>query len=227
MIKKLKFLSAFIFCSLAIAAQQTAPATNENYFLTDAEGRLLTDKSPYKVEGTNTFPELNCNAIVKTKTGNLYKDIQGRIDLIKNEFIFSVGNKELICTLPVEEVLFDGCSNSADPVLFRTGYPSIDQQNAKTYYQVLCEGRISLLKNYKVAWRDDKPFNSGTITRIFTTREILYLYMDGKIFKLEKNRSNLVDILASLNAHSFIAREKLNLKNESDLVKLVKYCNTL
>jgi hypothetical protein len=144
-----------------------------------------------------------------------------------NEFLYTLNEKEFICTLPVEQIDFDGCENDVTSARFKSGFPAIDNETQNSFYQVLAEGKASLLKKYSITWRDDKPYNSGTTTRIFTAREILYLNINGSMFKLDKNNSNLATILSSKMVNAYLAKEKRNLKKDDEVIRLIEYYNSL
>jgi len=69
-------------------------------------------------------------------------------------FIFTLKEQELLCTLPVAQIVFDSCEALLKGAIFKTGYPSIDKQNDKSFYQLLSAGKATLLKHYSITWQD-------------------------------------------------------------------------
>jgi hypothetical protein len=112
-------------------------------------------------------------------------------------FIFTLKEQELLCTLPVAQIVFDSCEALLKGAIFKTGYPSIDKQNDKSFYQLLSAGKATLLKHYSITWQDRTAFNTNNTTRIYKRLEQYYLYLKGQMFRLEKNKSNLPQLLAT------------------------------
>jgi hypothetical protein len=186
----------------------------------------LIKRTTFNEEGSTTLPANNCITTLKTKNGRVYNHVNGRIDLLTNHYIFTVNGQDLMFVLPVQQINFDSCYDSIlSGAIFKNGYPSINKQDSGTLYQVLSEGKGSLLKYYAIQWHDDKPFNTNNTTRIYKTIEHYYLYMDRQMFRLEKNKKNLAKLLAI--PEDYISKQNLNLKKEEDAIKLVRFYNSL
>jgi hypothetical protein len=184
----------------------------------------LIKRTTFNEEGFTTLPANNCLATLKTNEGKIYDHVNGRIDLLLNRFIFTINGQDLMFVLPIQQITFDSCYNTAlERALFKTGYPPVNMQNGKNFYQVLSEGKASLLKYYEIQWHDDKPFNTNNTTRIYKTIEKYYLYLNGQMFMLQKNKKNLEKLLPATT--DYVRKEKLDVRKEEDAIKLVAYYN--
>jgi hypothetical protein len=70
---------------------------------------------------------------------------------------------------------------------------------------------------------------SGERYKEFATYENMYLLKDGSMVRIKKDKSNLLDLLQdkSYAIKKYMIDQKLNLKNETHLIDLVKHYNTL
>lgn len=111
---------------------------------------------------------------------------------------------------------------------FRQGYPEIDNHTGATVYQALTFGpKIHLLKflSQKV---EDAPTLGDYSRREIVTSQQLYIYIPGgEIKKIKAGKQSMVDALPGMSAkiEETIKTGNLNLKNESDLITLVKALN--
>lgn len=172
-----------------------------------------------------SVPQTNCTAVLKTRDGKVYKPVSGRIDLTSGKFIYTIDQQDFLCTAPILQVVFDSCDKEFEGAIFETGYPAVDKQNNSDFYKVLVDGKATLLKYYAAEQTDDKlSYNSAGSTPLYKYVEYYYLYMDWQMFRLGRNNKKLTRFLSI--SPDYIAKKKLNLKNEPDIIKLVKYYNS-
>lgn len=223
--KRTLFVFLIILFSFSSFSQYIETKKNEDFYLKEQDGTFVQRRTSFTEEGPTTLPEKNCLVFFKTKDGKIYNRVRGRIDLLTNGFIYTLKEQDFMCTMPIEQIVFDSCDATLNGATFKNGYPPINKQNNKSFYQLLSEGKATLLKYHAIQWFDDKPYNTTNITRIYTRLEQYYLYLNGQMFKLEKNKRNLPKLLDIPANH--ISEQKLNLKKEEDAIKLVAYYNSL
>ncbi|MDQ6812243.1 MAG: hypothetical protein M3040_00665 [Bacteroidota bacterium] len=223
--KTLFFLIFAFLMTSSSFAQFIVTLKNEDGYLKNADGSLVQKTTTFVEEGSKSLPERNCATILKTTDGKVYKNVKGHIDLETEKFVFLVNEQEFNCTLPIDQIVFDSCDAVSKPALFKTGYPAIDKQNEKSLYLVLSQGKATLLKHYVVTWQDITPFNTTNTTRTYKQMEQYYLFLNGKMVRLEKNKDNLRELLEI--QRDYISLNKLNLKKDEDATKFVDYYNSL
>jgi hypothetical protein len=219
------FICCLFFLSFSSIAQSMETLTNEDGFLKNADGSFIQKTTTFNEEGFSSLPQKNCVVILKTKGGKVFNKVNGRIDLLTEGLIFTVREQDMMCALPIEQLLFDSCDAALSGALFKTGYPAVDKQTEKSLYQVLSQGKATLLKHYSVKFQDITPFNNTNTTRTYTQMQHYYLFLNGKMVSLEKNNTNLPELISS--AKDYLSANKLNLKKEADVTKLVDYYNSL
>ncbi|MCW3109587.1 MAG: hypothetical protein JWQ09_4093 [Segetibacter sp.] len=219
------FICCLFLLSFSSFAQYIVTLKNEDGYLKNADGSLIQKTTTFIEEGSSSLPQKNCLVVLKTRDGKAYNNVNGRIDLQTGGFIFTVKEQDFICALQVDQITFDSCDAALSGAIFKTGYPPVDKQNDKSLYQVLSQGKATLLKHYAVTWQDITLFNTTNTTRVYKQMEQYYLYLNGKMFRLEKNKDNLPGLLGS--SKDYISKNKLNLKKEEDAAKLIDYYNSL
>jgi hypothetical protein len=117
---------------------------------------------------------------------------------------------------------------SAKQVLFRQGYPDIDNHTDKSVYQVLSMGeKVQLLKYMTQKVEDAATLGDYSRRELVTTQQ-LYIYTPGgEIKKIKASKQSLVEALPAYSAkiEEVVNSNKLNLKNEAGITELVQALN--
>ncbi len=223
----------FSYCNLN-AQRNTISTTGkwgQQIFISDVNGQAFTNK--YAGIAGSVYDQSDYQlAKITLKDGRVYNDVKARINLLEHEvnFIASNGQEgylgkgmatELVYTVPKEF--------GQDLKVFQCGFPPIDNQNRISFYQILYNGKTSLLKSVYKTIQERNNDMSGERYKEFATYENMYLLKDGVMVRIKKDKSSLLALLQdkSQAIQQYINGQKLNLKNEADLIALVKYYNTL
>lgn len=159
-----------------------------------------------------------------------YKGISLRFNLYTNEIFFLLDSTVLVVSpnIPVVEFGISDKSDSNKVTIFRCGYPAINNNTAKTFYSVVVNNRIALLRHYDK--RIIEATNSiGAFERKFIDSELWYIYdsLENKMVQIKKNKSSL---LAALPEHSdkiqtIIQQKNLRLNTQEDWSILLNELN--
>ena len=118
-----------------------------------------------------------------------------------------------------------GNNGNLKQVIFKQGYPEIDNQTGKSVYQVLSIGpNVHLLKFLTQKVEDAATLGDYSRREIVTTQQ-LYIYTPGgEIKRIKANKQSVVDALPALSAKidEVVNANKLNLKNEAGIAELVE-----
>ncbi|MFM1756707.1 MAG: hypothetical protein RL621_1680 [Bacteroidota bacterium] len=232
--KNLLLCCSFLIVSLSYAQRNTISTTGkwgQQIFLSDVNGQAFTNK--YDGIAGSVYDQTEYQlAKITLKDGRVYNDVKARINLLEHEvnFIASNGQEgylgkgmatELVYTVPKEF--------GQDLKVFQCGFPPIDNQNRISFYQILLNGKTSLLKSVYKTIQERNNDLSGERYKEFATYENTYLLKDGAMVRIKKDKSSLLNLLQDKSQvlQQYINDQKLNLKNDADLIALVKYYNTL
>ena len=221
-------LPGFLLCLQVICFAQ-----NQNPFMKDANGMPLYWGSTYRAEGSPYYHSDYNWAEITTSNGTVYKDVRVKFNLVERKVQYLADDgTEMLATTAIRSIRFpvliaeDG-SKSNVMLISKTG--SVNEANA-TIYEVLDSGKISLLKQVDITFRDEKKYSEAVITRHFDRKETDFLLLpNGEYKKLEKNRSFIsgvmVDKLKEIDA--YITSHNLKCKSTKDFQQIVNYYNSL
>jgi len=133
-------------------------------------------------------------------------------------------DEELTFSDPVAEFKFDDNGR-----IFRNGFNAVDKATDKSYYEVLYDGKVKYLKRIGKVIIEAKEFNSATVTKKIENDIVLYLVKEDKTpMSVKANEKSVLKVLGKETELSkYIKENKLNLKNDADLGKLLAYYETL
>ena len=232
--KKLLLCFSFFVVHLSYAQKNSISTTGkfgQQLFLSDVNGQAFTN-SYDGITGSVYDHSQYLLAKITLKDGRVYNDVKTRINQLEHEvnFIASNGQEGYLGKGMALEVAYqDNNLASFQGKVFQCGFPPIDNQNRISLYQILLNGKTSLLKSVYKSIQERNNDISGERFKEFTTYENIYLLKDGTMVRIKKDKSNLLDLLQDKNQSikKYIDDQKLNLKNEAHLIDILKYYNTL
>ena len=232
-------LIALLIC-LTIASSSLYPQANnisttskwgQQIFLSDVNGRAFENKYADVSGSAYLYPNFKFATIV-LKDGRTYNNVQARLNLVEHEvnFIASNGEQGYIGKGMVTSILFNDTSkDGVNTYIFQTGFSPIDNQSAIHFYQVLVNGKISLLKSINKNIEERLNELSGEKSKEFAQRENLYVLYEGSLKRVKKDSDFFLSTMANQKEaiNQYIRTNKLNFKNEEQLKKLVEFYNSL
>lgn len=114
--------------------------------------------------------------------------------------------------------------------LFMNGYAPVDATPPTAFYEVLVNGPTQLLKRTSKWVHEEVPYSSATKVRSIIEQQNYYLAdREGRLTKLKKDKKSLLQALGDKQAElaQYTKANRLDLKQEQDMAKLVAYYNTL
>jgi hypothetical protein len=222
-----------VFCFFAIATLFTGIKVNAQY-IHDYQGKAYVEQSYTDVQGE---PYLISNWVDgKVEfAGNKLINAKLKYDLVKDELLFQ-NPKDSSAMVFVNAVIgfslgpFKIDESNLSPLIFTNGYPAVEDQTPVSFYQVIADGKIKLLKRYRKHIRTDQAFNSATVTKTFEMMgPFYYILTDNKIARFKPTQKNIVAALSDKTdaIQAFIKANKIDFKSDGDLAKLFTYYNSL
>ena len=120
--------------------------------------------------------------------------------------------------------------NSKDSMVFRKGYPVSGAYNAETFYQVLTNGKASLLYILSKTIVEDKDILPSSTKRFFEEEDEFFLFSNGSITKLIRNdREKLAAQFPAQQAAllKFMEDEEMKMRSAEDFIKFTAKYNEL
>jgi hypothetical protein len=232
--KKLILCFSLLIAIISHAQRNTISTTGkwgQQIFLSDVNGQAFINK--YEGIAGSVYDQTDYQlAKITLKDGRVYNDVKTRINLLEQEvnFIASNGQEGFLGKGMASEIAYiDSKVETQDVKVFQCGFPPIDNQNRISFYQILFNGKTSLLKSVYKSIQERNNDMSGERFKEFATYENMYLLKDGTMVRIKKDKSSIIALLQDQNQaiKKYIDEQKLNLKNEAHLIDLVKYYNSL
>ncbi len=219
--RKLIFLGCFCICSNLLVAQQkmlgevvTRPYNHKLY--TDIDG------SPF------LFDEWYKGSIFMV-SGEKIENITIKYDAFEDEILFMQDGKTFDIPSGVKYfILTPGVEGMKDSMIFRGGYPAVENNSGSTFYEVLADGNTSLLKCYRKIMGLSKQNAFVSNKREFALEEKYYVGKpDTPPVRIKKDKASVLKALSDKKdiLESYIEKEKKNCKTEAGLIEVVKKYN--
>ncbi len=226
MIKKIIFLS-FLF-----SAGTLAWAQDENIRLLDDFRVHQEATNPYA--GILTYSDIKGSpylfsdyrdADIYMKDGTRYRG-KIRYDLYTDEMEYQIKNKTfwLAPRENIKKIILDG----------RTFLYLKNKKNSNKggYYELLVDGPCQLLAKHLVNFQEAekaKPYQDPKPARFEPKKNLFYLKKDPQPLFLVRNKKTLPDYLQDKRSEivTFIKKNHFSVSREKDLIKIVKYYNSL
>ncbi len=175
------------------------------------------------IKGTAFYNEGWSKGYILLSNNEIARDVSIRFNIYTNEIYFLSGSHVLVLDESIPPIEFE-IQETNKTTVFRCGYPAISNNTGKTFYKILADGKIALLKLYNK--RIMEAINSvGAFERKFTDSESWYIYntFTNKMIQIKKNKNSILEALPEYtNKIESIKQEKgLKLKNEEEWIILI------
>ena len=222
-------LFTVLFCQAQNNTISTTGKWGQQIFLSDVNGQAFVNK--YEGITGSVYDQTEYQlAKITLKDGRVYNDVKTRINLLEHEvnFIASNGQEGFLGKGMALEIAYVE-NNASQTKIFQCGFPPIDNQNRISFYQILLNGKTSLLKSVYKSIQERNNDLSGERFKEFATYENIYLLKEGIMSRIKKDKSSLLVLFQDKKEAiaKYMEDQKLNLKNEAHLKALVQYYNTL
>lgn len=195
---------------------------------TDTHGMPFTKKSFEDISGNPYLIDKWVPGTAQAASGLRFDNLKLKYDTYDNQLIFVYNDND-------EPLMFKDNIKSFTllsplPLHFSKGFPAIDNQITDSYYQVLSNGRLTLLKHYgKVITQHKEYGNDATMFKSFQDITDYYLYTGHKMIKVKRSKSDILALMTdkSADVNAFIGRNKISFKSDDDLAALFDYYNKL
>jgi len=208
--KKSLLCLGLILCAVALQAQ--------SLYIQDLNGRPIFENSYMEIEGSPYLNDAWARGTVKAKhNGKVYEIAKMRYDVYKDEVEYEENQKPYRFGGEISEFV-------TNEGIFRSGFPALESLTNSSFYQVLYDGNLKLLKRNIVRIQSEKLYNSATQTKRFLKESALYLFKNGVMTRLTKDKKSLLEAMGDKQAEieQFIKIEKLKLSKEEDVLRIVE-----
>lgn len=181
------------------------------------------DGSPY------LFNDWKSGAI-RDKSGKLSENLMIRYDSYRDEVQFLRDGRTLVVEPSLASefyfVILNEETLKVESVFFRNGF-SVDKYTPLNYFQIIFDAKVKFIKKIKTGYIDEVVNNFGTneqVKKFVRSEEEFFIKSDGTVHPVNKSRKDLIQLFgkSANEIKVFIKENKLNLKNDADLVMILR-----
>jgi hypothetical protein len=169
------------------------------------------------------------DGVVRFTSGRTVNQFKLKFDCLKNMLLLQFDGNAFATESKVQEFVM--YPKKKDSLLFRRGFPQTDKTSENTYFQLLWQGKASLLRLPARNIIEEKQIVTvnGRINRRMEEVEYYYLYQNGAMTLLPADRNALPASFADKKQliAEFIAARQLKMHSPDDFVQVVKKYNEL
>lgn len=197
-------------------------------YLQDVQGKPVMEKSYTDIVGTPLlFPNWVLGE-VNLDNGNSYQNIPLKYNIV-DDILYFMNPKDSTMLEFVQPVQSFNLKLKSGELDYANGFPAIDGFKETSFYQVLYDGTTKLLKKSSKTVLENRPYNSATIEKSFLDASEYFMLQNDKIQKLRLTKKVLLSLFGDKSSQlaDFMKKEKIDFKNDEDLIKVFKYYDSL
>ncbi len=186
-------------------------------FMSDVNGRPVLELKYTNIEGSPYLTDEWSVGFVKAPNGKKYEFTRVRYDAYADELEYDQAGKHFRLG---SEITAFSCGDGT----FQNGFPAIENQTQRSFYQILFDGKVKFLKRIAVRIYTEKQYGSATELKKFMKEETYFLFKNNTISSFKKDKKTLFAVLGDKETllDSFIKEQKLKLSKTEDVIKVLE-----
>jgi hypothetical protein len=226
----MKKLSLFLFSILCFVSYHKSMAQTAG--VTEAGISTSNTLSFYNVS-TNTYHLLSGSPylLATFQEGSVFRNNKWllgyklRLNTYSKQIEFQTANNQILTVLPTEVESFK--INDAHYV---SGYPPVDKLTKQSYYQLLYDGKMKILKNTTTFLEEVVAADGVKQGDKFMTYQSYYLFDNEKMTRFLPSKKSFFKLLPSSKVSElehFSNEKQLKFKDDKDFALLLNYLESL
>lgn len=171
------------------------------------------------------------DGVIRFSSGRTLNQFKLKFDCARNQLVLQFDGSSFAAESKVQEfVMYTKAGKQKDSLLFRKGYPAAGQATNNTFYQVLFEGKIVLLRLFARNVIEEKQLvSNNTNNRRMEEVEYFYFFHDGAMDLLPQDRNDLLKLFPNYKEplSQFVSDRQLKMRSAEDFLLFAKKYNEL
>ncbi|TKC03179.1 hypothetical protein [Pedobacter cryotolerans] len=216
--KRIILTLTLLICFFYLNAQQG--------FQSYADGSPATLIKKTDVEGTELLYENWLPATIKSSNGKEYTNVMVKYNLLEDvPYFLGKGDVTMIFSSPIKEFVIED-KVGAKKRIFRAGFPSYNQFTTSTFFEVLVDGKIKLLKKQGKRITEARAYNSATTVKSIIDDVSYYLHENNQLIAIKRDKKFFLSRPKITEATLTILNDKkVNFRDQDTLIEIVKTFN--
>jgi hypothetical protein len=204
----------------------------ETQYFSDGTLKAATKNTHYaETEGSPFFYDNWTPGEASLSDGKTYKDVLLKYDEVTNTLMFkyAVTDSPMVFKFRPLAFKFNYIDSTPFIVDFANGFEPVDGGTADTFYQVLADGKTKLLKRCVKTITESQAFGSNETRKRISDVNYYYLTKDKRLLRVKRDKKSVLNALADKadQLKTYLAKNDIDLDNETDFARLITYYNTL
>ncbi|MES2829164.1 MAG: hypothetical protein V4687_13455 [Bacteroidota bacterium] len=218
--KKLFIISALLSCV------SLTTKLNAQIYLQDINGQPFMERNLADLGGSPFFNDEFLKGSIKMDDKSVYGDLFLRYDLESDQLVYRKINSTVSMAPKGNVAEFKIDLPNGTAATFKR-LPASDG-NDEGFYQVIADGKTSLLKKTKKRIVERIEYNSSTKSKTLASQTTYFLLTGDKLVPVKNDKKGLIKALGGNQEglQSFVDREKINFKSDYDLGRFIAYYNS-
>ncbi len=201
--------------------------------LTDISGTVMKTNTYSEIKGSPFLTENWAQGNVKFVNGRVLTNIALKYDQVKDELLFKgKDNEEYYFSDLISEFDISYAKTQGEvKQRFINGFTPSKNLTEKSFYEVLVDGKVRLLKRSNKTITETKEYNAATSVKEINENVAYYIGKAGDATPLKKNDiktvASLIDAQKSAAIIDYANKNNVNPKTEIGLRQIVNYYNSL
>ena len=147
----------------------------------------------------------------------LYQDKNGQALELKNKF-----NRFTLINA-------DSAISNINPIVFVRGYPANNRQTDSSFYQLIADGPVQLLKFYKKTINEDRDYYSSVVTSSYKVSRMYYVFKNNRLKEIWPNKKTLLKLFEDHGdaMDTYFKNNNVDFRSDLDLQKIFAWYNSL
>jgi len=156
-------------------------------------------------------------------------NLELKFDECNNYFMVNWHDTAFHINPSVKQIILYPGIDTLNGLVFKNGYDINEKINAKTYLEVLAEGKMSFLKYWKKEIDEYTQYSDATKYKRFEQVNRYFIFVNSQFKDVTLNKKSLQDVLADKWAQvsEYVAKYKVDVKTETGWKLAIGYYNSL
>jgi hypothetical protein len=225
----LKYIVATLFLSV-VASDLLAQGVNIS---TDFQDVRFAGKTYNNLIGSPFLFEDWVEGSVILIDGTEFKGLKINFNQIKEEVLFALpDNKTKVFMHPVRQFSIEGPNSKGETNrIFKNGFASIDGGTQNSFYEILADGSLSLVKRTSKSIVEERADGQTFKTKQIRTNHKYYVAQGTQLSKAPRDKKTFLSMLPDqskiLLIDEYLTKNNTSLKDEQALTQAIAYYNSL
>jgi hypothetical protein len=223
----MKKLTVMLVSFVALSTQAFAQREPGSVSAQTKLGRYTAEKTIENMVGSPYLFEDWKAATVRFANGKVYKDMQVKYNQVDDKLLLKGETGEPMTFVdPVVEFRIPAASGETQ---YRNGFKPSANHTEKTFYEVMFDGNIKLLKKVSKTIIESQNYNSPSVVKNIDQQVHFFVVKQDESTEFKPNKKAILEVLkdkADL-VNTFIAGTKVDFKSDESLKSIFVYYNSL